>query len=319
MKKIFIAVLAFAGYKATAQDIHFAQVKNVQKWYNASLKNENDERNLTVNYRNISYKQLVAFKSVAAIADIPLIGKAARQSDDKKGYLGISGGFAVDQSNSGILRNTTALVGISYHLPVDMNRSTFISMGVQGAAFQSRINMNGVTTPDQFDKFGLINYTPDDPSLAGRVDFFSFNAGLSVSHEDEKKVWYLGASVRHANRPLANLEGNTEYRLPVTVGFQGGYKKISGNDSYGLDVFTNFKAKAYEHIATVFYDYTFDVTDFEGAVGLNLSYRYNDAIIPGMQIRANKTIFSFNYDIIAGGSKAGVSRTGFELGVRQVF
>lgn len=319
MKKIFIIALVFAGFRAGAQDIHFAQVKNMQKWYNASLKNENDERTLTLNYRNISYKQLIAFKSMAAIADIPLIGKAARQSEDKKGYLGISGGFAVDQSNRGILRNTTALLGVSYHLPVDMNRSTFISMGVQGAGFQSRINMNGVTTPDQFDKYGMINYTPDDPSLAGRVDFFSLNAGASVSHEDDKKVWYFGVSARHANKPRANLEGNTEYRLPVTAGFQGGYKKISGNESYGLDVFANFKAKAYEHIATAYYDYTFDVADFEGAIGANLSYRYNDAIIPGIQMRANKTTFAFNYDLTTGNKNSGVSRAGFELGIRQLF
>src|SRR5688572_15802516 len=125
MKKIFIIGLIFAGYGARAQDIHFAQVKNMQKWYNPALKSENDERSLALNYRNISYKQLIAFKSMAAIVDIPLIGKSARQSEDKKGYLGISGGLASDQSNQGILRNTTALLGVSYHLPVDMNRSTF--------------------------------------------------------------------------------------------------------------------------------------------------------------------------------------------------
>jgi type IX secretion system PorP/SprF family membrane protein len=319
MKKIFIIAFVFAGYAAGAQDIHFAQVKNMEKWYNSSLKNENDERSLTLNYRKISYKQLVAFKSMAAIADIPLISKAARQSEDRKGYLGISGGFAVDQSNRGILRNTTALLGVSYHLPVDVDRKTFISMGIQGAGFQSRINMDGVTTPDQFDSHGMINHTPDDPSLTGRVDFFSLNAGASVSHEDGKKVWYIGASARHTNRPRANLEGNTEYRLPVTTGFQGGYKKIAGNDSYGVDVFTNFKAKAYEHVGTVYYNYTFDVADFQGSVGANLSYRYNDAIVPGIQMRVNKTAFSFNYDISTGSKNSGISRTGFELGIRHVF
>ncbi|MBL7697957.1 MAG: PorP/SprF family type IX secretion system membrane protein [Chitinophagaceae bacterium] len=319
MKKIFIIGLVFAGYTAGAQDIHFAQVKNMQKWYNAAMKSENDERNIALDYRNISYKGLIAFKSMAAIADIPLVGKAARQSDDKKGYLGVSGGFAVDQSNQGILRNTTALLGVSYHLPVDLDRTTFISMGVQGSGFQSRINMNGVTTPDQFDKYGMVNYTPDDPSLAGKVDFFSLNAGVSVSHEDEKKVWYVGASARHANRPRANLEGNAEYRLPVTASFQGGYKKISGSDSYGVDVFTNFKAKAYEHLATVYYNYTFDLSEFDGAFGVSFSYRYDDAVIPGLQLQVKKTAFSFNYDIATGNKNASVNRTGFELGLKQIF
>lgn len=75
-----------------------------------------------------------------------MIGKSSREAGDKQGYFSVGGGFAVDKSNQGILRNTTGLLGVSYHLPVDIKRTTFISLGVQGALFQSRINMDGVTT-----------------------------------------------------------------------------------------------------------------------------------------------------------------------------
>lgn len=321
MKNIIITTaIGLIGFSASAQDIHFAQVKNMQKWYNSSLRNENDERSLTMNFRNISYRQLVAFKSVAAIADIPLVSKTARQSEDKKGYFGVAGGFASDQSNQGILKNTTAMLGFSYHLPIDVKRETFLSMGVQGASFDSRINMNGVTTPDQFDKYGMIpGSTANDPSTMGKVNFLSLNAGLSVSHNSATKVWYAGASARHINRPQANIKGNEDYKLPMTASFQAGYRKIKGNDSYGTDIFTNFKAGASEHIGSVYYDYYFENSEFDGSCGASIAYRYKDAIIPGVHLQIKKTIMAFNYDIAAGKSKSSVNRVGFEVGVKQLF
>ena len=321
MKKIIvIAAMGLIGYSASAQDIHFAQGKNMQKWYNSSLRNEDDERSLTLNFRSVSYKQLVAFKSVAALADIPLVSKAARQSEDKKGYFGVAGGFAVDQSNQGILRNTTAMIGVSYHLPIDLKRETFISMGLQGSNFESRINMNGVTTPDQFDKYGMIpGSAANDPSTMGKVSFLSVNAGVSVSHSSANKAWYVGASARHINRPQANLKGSEEYKLPATAGFQAGYRKTVGNDSYGTDVFTNFKAGAYEHVGSVYYNYVFDATDFDGSIGASVAYRYQDAIIPGLQMQMKKTILAFNYDMAVGKKKSGINRVAFEIGLKQVF
>ena len=321
MKNIlFTAALGLIFTGAQAQDIHFARTKDMQKWYNASLRNEDNERTATFNFRNVSYKQLIAFKSVAALVDIPLMSKATIEAKDKKGYLSIAGGFAVDKSNQGILRNTTGLVGVSYHLPVDVQKNTFISMGVQGSYFESRINMNGVTTPDQFDKYGMLpNTAPNDPGTAGKINFISVNAGVSVSHTDDKKKWYAGFSARHLNRPQANMEDNADYRLPVTSGMQAGFQTNKGNEAFGIDMMLNFKASAYEHIATAYYIYTFENSDFIGSVGANLGYRYKDAIIPGVQLRIFKTVIGFNYDMATGNNKSELSRVAYELGLKQVF
>jgi len=321
MKNILVTVafgLVLTGVKA--QDIHFARTKDMQKWYNASLKSKDDQPSVTLNYRNVTYKQLIAFKSVAALADVPLLSRETQKSGEKKGYFSITGGFAVDKSNQGILRNTTGLLGVSYHLPINTDKSTFISMGVQGALFENRINMDGATTPDQFDKYGLIpNSSPNDPGASGKISFFSLNSGLSVAHSDAAKNWYLGVSARHLNRPETNFEGNTTYRLPVTTGAQAGYEKISGNDAFGIDLMLNFKSNAYEHMAGVHYTHTFDPVDFDGAMGASLAYRYKDAIIPGVHVQVAKTIIGFNYDMIIGNSKTGLNRIAYELGVKQIF
>lgn len=321
MKKIFItAFLGFIIQGIHAQDIHFARTRDMQKWYNASMKNENDETTLSLNFRNVSYKQLVAFNSLAAIADISLISKQKQENRESDSYFSVSGGAAVDKSNSGMLRNTTALLGIAYHLPINNQRNTFLSMGAQGGYFESRINMDGVTTPDQFNKYGMIpNATAYDPAASGKINFFSLNAGVSVMHTGAVHTWYAGASARHLNKPEANLTGDPAYKLPSTISAQGGYKREFGNDALGIDVFLNFKAEAYEHVATVHYAYTFDKADFNGAIGASLGYRYNDAIIPGVFLLANKTSIGFNFDLTAAKNKSSVAKTSFELGLIQAF
>lgn len=321
MKQLSAAVVAFfTSITAFSQEVHFAQPANMQKWYNPSLRQEDDQRTLNLNFRSVTYKQLVAFKSVAAIADIPLISKAARQSDDRKGYLGIAGGFLGDKSNQGILRNTTLLLGVSYHLPVNVDRTTFINFGVQGSHFESRIYLDGATTPDQFDKYGMISGSAaDDPGTQGKINFFSLNTGVSVAHEDDKNAWYAGAGAKHVNRPQANLQGDAEYRMPATATVQGGYKVLRKDHTIGMDLFLNFKAKAYEHIGTVYYNFLFDSEDFDGSVGANVSYRYKDAIIPGLQMQFKKTVLVFSYEVAAGTSKSQVSRSAFELGLRQIW
>src|SRR4051812_10620134 len=101
MRKIFAtALLGLIIYTTQAQDIHFARVRDMQKWYNASMKNENDETSVSFDFRNVTYKELVAFNSLAAIADVAVISKEKRGSRQTDGYFSISGGAAVDKSNS---------------------------------------------------------------------------------------------------------------------------------------------------------------------------------------------------------------------------
>jgi type IX secretion system PorP/SprF family membrane protein len=321
MKKVFVtAALGMILTAGTAQDIHFARAKDMQKWYNASSRAENNEGTITLNYRNVTYKSLIAFKSVAALVEVPLISKANRVSMDKSGYFSIGGGFAVDKSNQGILRNTMPQLGVSYHLPVNVNRTTYISMGVQGSYFESRINMTGVSTPDQFDSHGMIpNSSPNDPGMGGKINFFSLNAGLSLSHTADKNTWYVGASARHLNRPEASMQKTGDFKLPVTAGFQGGVQKISGDNAYGVDMMLNFKANAYEHLATAFYKHSFRDNAFDGNIGASLGYRYNDAIIPGIQLQIQKTVIGFNYDMIMGNKKNSINRVSYELGLKQIF
>ena len=81
-------------------------------WYNQSLKTDKQD-NLVLDYRNVSYGGQIAYNSVAAMFDMPLLSKDARNKPNS-GYFSVSVGAASDKSNAGILNNTLGMLGISY-------------------------------------------------------------------------------------------------------------------------------------------------------------------------------------------------------------
>lgn len=317
MKKTFTtAFVILSMIKMQAQDIHFARVQDMSRWYNPSLQTSRDITGYA-NYRNVNYQGIVAFRSAALVADVPLMKKAERTSGTK-GYPTLSAGVAVDKSNGQILRNTMGFIGLSYSLPLNEKGSTYLAGGFQESVLQSRVNMANATLPDQFDKFGLIpNRSSNDPMAFSSISYLSLNTGLSVFHNGDKSSWYVGGSLRHANRPVTNNGEAVEYRLPMTVGAQFSYGHAVSDEGkltvYGV---LNWKAKAYEHLAALLYMH--ELKEYNKAVGVGVGYRYKDAIIPNIELRIAKTTFGFHYDYNISGMRAsGFSRESFEFGVKQ--
>jgi hypothetical protein len=55
-------------------------------------------------------------------------------------------------------------------------------------------------------------------------------------------------------------------------------------------------------------------------VGLGLGYRYNDALVPNVELRYQKMMLAILYDVnISTISAAGISRNGVELALRMDF
>ena len=82
----------------------------------------------------------------------------------------------------------------------------------------------------------------------------------------------------------------------------------------------SWQGPAYRH----YYDlsYTKAVPDIVGggAVGLGLGYRYNDAIIPHLDLKYQKLVIGILYDVnISTISASGIARDGVELALRMDF
>src|SRR5580692_1599125 len=130
MRNIYIILcLCLLTGIARSQEINFSRVQDMASWYNQSLKT-NKENSLKLNYRSVQYAGTIAYNSVAAMFDMPLLSKDAKEKTNS-GYFSLSVGAASDKSNGGILNVTQGLLGISYAIPISRNE-TYLSAGFQG-------------------------------------------------------------------------------------------------------------------------------------------------------------------------------------------
>jgi len=323
MRKIYVMLILFsAAGLARGQEINFSRVQDMTIWYNQSLKTDK-QNSLKLNYRNVQYGGQIAYNSVAALFDMPLISKEAK-SRPNSGYFSLSAGAASDKSNSGILNNTLGMLGIAYAVPIG-HHETYLSAGFQGEYYQSQLNLNGVSNAfgDQYDNYGPIEGVPSADRLANGWSYghFNVNAGVSIFSNGTYDKWYLGVSGMQVNQPYSYKIKSDSTRLKAAIGVQGGYRYTTRtDDEVGFFMSMSWQGPAYRH----YYDfsYTKAVPGVAGgaAVGLGLGYRYNDAIIPNLELRYQKLVLGLLYDVnISTISAAGISRNGVEMALRIDF
>lgn len=320
MRKLVILMLVqMMMYCSVGQDLHYADIQTMNLWYNQSLKTDR-HADFRLNFRDIKYQSILAFRTTAGLLNIPLLKKNANSSNDEKGFLNITAGGAYDKSNRGIFKNSTGLLGLSFSQLLSDNL-IYLSAGFQGSITQTRLGTFGMLFPDQFDQFGPLPSDTRDPLRAGRsYSMSSLNAGLSVFQHTESSEWYIGASLRHINRPFTDEQKTDAYRLAPTAGLQAGLTVKSDKDQVGVYGIANLKARAYEYLVGAVFRRIIDRSDNVDAssLGIGLALRINDAVVPNLQLKLKKTTIAFHYDMnISGLKAAGYSRQGFELSMKQ--
>lgn len=308
--------LTLSAVVSQAQDLHFADVQTMGVWYNQSLKLDN-KIDLRLNYRDVKYQSLVAFRTASALVNLPVFKKEGATNS----FLNFTAGGNFDQSNAGIFKNNTLLLGISYAQQLSDNQ-TYLAAGFQGTSTRSVFGSSSVSFPDQFDQYGPLPSGTRDPLNAGRsYTWNSLNAGISLFQNTDIKEWYVGASLRHLNRPYTDENKTEAYRLAPTVGVQAGMTIKSDYDQFGVYGLMNLQADAYEYLLGAKFNRI--LTKAEGnnegtAFGAGIALRVHDAIIPNVQLKFNKTVLGIHYDMnISGLKAAGYSRQAFELAITQ--
>lgn len=323
MRKIYIilCLLVLTGL-ARGQEINFSRVQDMAIWYNQSLKTDKLS-SLKLNYRSVQYGGQIAYNSVAALFDMPLLSKDAKEKENAA-YFSLSAGAASDKSNAGILSNTLGHLGISYAVPLG-RKETYLAAGFQAQYYQSQLNVNGVSNAfgDQYNAYGPIEGQPSSDQLSSGWSYghFNMNAGISVFSNSRYDKWYVGASVMQINRPYSYKIKSDSTRLKQNVGVQGGYRYVTrDDDEVGVFASMNWQGPAFRHFFN--FSYTKNIPNVPGgaAVGVGLGYRYDDALVPDVELRYQKLILAILYDInVSTISAAGISRNGVELGLRIDF
>jgi type IX secretion system PorP/SprF family membrane protein len=318
---ITLSLLLLAGF-ARGQEINFSRVQDMAIWYNQSLKTDK-QNSLKLNYRNVQYGGQIAYNSVAALFDMPLLSKDAKNKENAS-YFSLAAGAASDKSNQGILNNVTGMLGISYAVPIG-RKETYLAVGFQGAYYQSNFNVNGVSNAfgDQYDAYGPIEGAPSADRLAAGWSYghFNLNGGVSVFSNARYDKWYFGVSAMQINKPYSYQVKSDSTRLKMNYGIQGGYRYVTQtDDEVAFYMMMNWQGPAYRHYYN--FSYTKAIPGVAGgaAVGLGLGYRYDDALVPNLDIRYQKLIIGLLYDInISTISAAGITRNGFELALKIDF
>jgi hypothetical protein len=122
------------------------------------------------------------------------------------------------------------------------------------------------------------------------------------------------------NQPYTDKLKTPEFKLKPGLSFQGGYKSITANeDEVAFYMSLNWQGPAFKHFFNA--SYIKNLPSMAGAgVGFGLGYRYNDAVVPDVELRYQKLIFALLYDVnISGINAAGGKRNGLELAIRMDF
>lgn len=305
-------VLSFTVFVSKSQDLHFADVSSMAIWYNQSLKMD-DKIDLRLNYRDVQYQSLLAFKTGSGFLNLPFYKK----DGVSKSYMSATAGGNFDQSNGGYFKNNTFLLGLSYAQQLS-NNQTYLAAGFQLTNTRSSYGLSGVTFPDQFDKYGPLPTGTQDPLRAGRAySWTSLNAGISLFQNTSYSEWYVGASIRHINRPFTDELRSEAYRLAPAFGLQAGIDFKTDDSQFGIYGFANLQAYAYEYLLGTRFKKTLSKPEgkSEGSsFGAGLALRVHDAVIPNIQLKFNKTTIGLNYDLnISGLKAAGYAREAYEL------
>jgi type IX secretion system PorP/SprF family membrane protein len=313
-----ISLLLILSSSLFAQDLHYARIEDLSIWYNPSLKNSK-QSDVRLNYRDVRYQNMLSYRSSAVFSNVTLKSNGTDEMDNS-GYLSLSVGFANDQSNQNILRNSSGVLGLSYAVPLT-GVNQYLAVSIQGSYMNSRLDLSNATFPDQFDRNGPINgATTIDPLGVGTPrSWLSSHLGVSMFQTGEDQSWSLGVAVRDVTSPSIERGTSQQFTLAPTFGFQGSYEMQRGSTRYGLHGVVNFKAEAYEQLLSTSISHHNKGSMLSSIKG-GVAYRVRDAVIPYAELGLGTTSIGLYYELnISGIGAAGYSRNAFELSLRKAF
>lgn len=293
-----IAGLLLTTNIAKAQDPHFASVQDMNIWYNPALKT-NKVPLAHVSFRNVKYPNIISYNSKAITFELPFVNKEKTDYNNIP-FVNLAFGINTDNSSNRFLKASTAMLSLSYALPLNEN-NTYISIGWQANYSFNQVGADvAYQFPDQFDKYGALSWALKiDPYTSGlNYEYFTAGAGLALFHSGDQTQWYIGASIRHFNHPYT--EWSHSSHLASSNGIQAGYlTPISGLNYISGYANLNWQAGINEQsLGTRFYRHLNDSTD--NSLSLGVCYRAGDGLVPdaGIQIGRVRVAFYYEFNIV---------------------
>lgn len=295
---VYFFVCFFACGFAGAQDIHFSQF-----FENAALRNPaltgiySGDYKVSANYRSQWGSFVVPFQTALVSAETKALLR-----EQTRDYLSFGLTAVHDKAGSLDFTSTSVYGAVNYNKALGIESPTYLSVGLCGGYIQRGFDVSKMRFASQFSGG---TYNPA-ASTGETMNFESLHhwdasAGISLSGAFTRKVnYYIGGAGYHISKPQESYYDASFIRLTTRWSGNAGINARLGH-GFGLTIHANYQYQDpyQEIIAGGMISHSFRTK--EGGQKVIFSggcfYRYQDAVIPMMQMEYSNWALTMSYDV----------------------
>ena len=305
-----------------AQDINFSQFYEQPLLRNPALAGLfNGDARLTASYRNQWQSVTVPYRTFALSSEIKFPMQIMNLD------VTATTGLELMRDVAGTSEFSTTQIMPALNLSVHFGENSFLSMGFLGGLRQQRFDPSKLVLNDQFvaqsdGSFSILPYS-NQVFNNTNVDYFDLSGGVSYKSSVNDDIdYYVGFGLFHITSPNVGFFEGSTIELNKKLALNGGLSIAVGDLNeltlYGdyfnqyTDSFKNAKMSSAQF--GLLYNHSFFPSDGNTSITGGLLYRWDDALIPVIQMQLSKFVVGISYDInVSKLTVASQSRGGFEV------
>jgi type IX secretion system PorP/SprF family membrane protein len=302
MKNVTKLALAFAtilGTTATqAQDVHFSQMFETPVLRNPAISGLfNGDVRIQMVHRTQWNTVASAFQTTSISGEFK---KKIGNGDD---FITIGGQILNDKAGEATLTTTQISPTINYHKAVSAERNSYLSLGFMAGVVQRRIDVNKMTTNNQFNGDRLdLSLGNGEATMVPSLTYFDGSVGMSYNSqlgENTENNFYVGVAYHHFNKAKKNsFYQSMDNPVIAKKVFSGGVRMgLSNRTTFTVQSDYSVQGSSKELVVGAMYTMQLDnneIAKYRFHVG---SYvRWGDAIIPVVKIETRNLSIATSYD-----------------------
>jgi type IX secretion system PorP/SprF family membrane protein len=305
-----------------AQDIGFSQFYDQPLLRNPALAGIfNGDVRLTASYRNQWQSVTIPYRTFGISSELKFPMQI--MDYDVTGTLGLE----IFRDVAGTSEFSTTQILPAGNISVRTGENSFLSGGFMAGLMQQRFDPTKLVLNDQFiansdGSFSILPYT-NQVFNNTNVNYFDLSLGVTYkSSLNENVDYYVGAALFHLTNPSVGFFDGSKIILNKKLALNAGLSNAIGDANelilyadYFDQYTSDFKRVG---ISTaqfgIMYNHAFFESDGDASITGGLLYRWNDALIPVVQLALSKFTIGASYDVnVSKLAVASQARGGFEL------
>lgn len=319
---MLVSIFISCHEKIIAQDIGFSQFYDQPLLRNPALAGIfNGDMRFTASYRNQWQSVTIPYRTFGISSEIKFPMRV--MNTDVTSTIGLE----IFRDVAGTSEFSTTQILPAANISIKTGDNSFLSGGFMAGLMQQRFDPSKLVLNDQFvsnsdGSFSILPYTNQVFNNTS-VNYFDLSAGVSYkSSLNENIDYYVGAGLFHITNPDVGFFDGSKIQLNKKLALNAGISTAIGDLDelifYGdyFDQYTSSFKRVGISTAQVgiMYNHAFFESDGDASITGGLLYRWNDAIIPVIQLEISKFTIGASYDVnVSKLAVASQARGGFEL------